>query len=159
VLLTAGVGLLLALALTLVSWGMSPSKRSMLGPPRDVLLVACVLAAPTLALVALAAAACSPVPATEDVSWRIHLACGGLTMLEGILPLVVLLMPRLGSDPVHPTVTGAALGMTAGSWTAMMAYLRCPHAAAFHCIFAHVLPTIAFMAVGAILGRAFLKIR
>jgi hypothetical protein len=78
--------------------------------------------------------------------------------LQGALPLLALIVPRRGTDPVHPVFTGAALGMTAGAWTAMMAYLRCPHAVSLHCIVAHVVPMLVFAFVGALLGRALLKI-
>ena len=154
---TAGFGLLAALVLTRLSSGVS---GSMLGRPRHVLLLICVIAAPVLALVALAAATFWPEHAIEDVvSTKSHLACGAMTLVQGALPLLVLLLPRRGSDPVHPAITGAALGMTAGAWTAMMAYMRCPHSAAFHCIAAHVLPTLVLTIAGALLGRALLKIR
>jgi hypothetical protein len=79
--------------------------------------------------------------------------------VQGALPLVALLAPRRGTDPVHPAVTGAALGMTAGAWTAMMAYLRCPHPSAFHCIAAHVAPTLLLTVAGALLGHALLRVR
>ena len=153
---TAGFGLVAALVLTRVSAG---RPRSMLGRPRHLLLLPCVLAAPLLALVALAAAGLWPEPAAEDVASTSHLACALLTIVQGALPLAALVVPRRGTDPVHPAITGAALGMTAGAWTATMAYLRCPHAAATHCIAAHVVPTLVLTAAGALFGRAVLKIR
>jgi hypothetical protein len=156
VVFTASFGLVGALVLTRVSAGVT---GSMLGRPRQVLLLACIGLAPVLAIVALLAAVWWPESASEAVPTRAHLACGLITIVQGVLPLVALVVPRRGSDPVHPAITGAALGMTAGAWTAMMAYLRCPHAEAFHCIVAHVIPTLVLTAVGALLGRAFLKLR
>lgn len=153
---TAGFALLAALVLTRMSSGVS---GSMLGRPRHVLLIASVVAAPVLAICALAAAALWPEHAVEELPARSHLACGVITLVQGALPLVALVIPRRGSDPVHPAITGAALGMTAGAWTATMAYLRCPHAAVAHCIAAHVLPTLVLTVAGALLGRALLKIR
>jgi hypothetical protein len=153
---TAGFGLLAALVLTRVSAGVT---GSMLGRPRQVLLVACIVLAPALALVAFAAATFWPAPAAEHVTTRIDFVCGAITIVQGALPLVALLVPRRGSDPVHPALTGAALGMTAGTWTALMASLRCPHAAAPHCILAHVLPTLLLTLLGALLGRALLRLR
>jgi hypothetical protein len=132
---------------------------SMLGRPRQSLLLACVVSAPLLAIVALMAAAMWPANAAEEVPGHAHLACGMATIAQGALPLIALIIPRRGTDPVHPAITGAALGMTAGAWTAMMAYLRCPHAQAFHCIAAHVIPTIVLTTLGALLGHALLKIR
>jgi hypothetical protein len=153
---TAGFGLLAALAVGRLS---SNVPGSMLGRPRHVLLLTCVLAPMGLALVALAAGALWPEHAAEGVPGRIHLVCGVETIVQGVLPLAALVLPRRGSDPVHPATTGAALGMAAGGWTAMMAYLRCPYAATTHCILAHVIPTLAFAVVGALLGHLLLKLR
>lgn len=153
----AGIGLFSALVLTRLS--SSAASGSMLGRPRLHLVLGCVVAAPFLACAAFAATMIWPEHAHEDVAMHSHLACGALTLVQGALPLAVLLIPRRESDPVHPMVTGAALGMTAGAWTAMMAYLRCPHVPASHCILAHVLPTLVLTAVGALLGRFLLRVR
>jgi hypothetical protein len=153
---TAGFALFAAAVLTRISTGRA---GSMLGRPRSVLVTACVVAAPALALVALAAAMCWPGSASEETPSGANLACAAMTALQGALPLVALLVPRRGSDPLHPAITGAALGMTAGAWTAMMAYLRCPHAAALHCIVAHVGPTLILTALGAALGWVLLRVK
>lgn len=153
---TVGLGLLAVAVLTRLSSG---EPRSMLGRPRNVLLTAVVITAPLLAVVVLCATFAWPGPASEHVSGRVDLACGAISVLQGALPLVALLLPRRGTDPVHPAVTGAALGMTAGAWTVVMAYLRCPHAAAMHCIVAHVVPTLILTALGAVLGWLLLRVR
>ncbi|MBX3226789.1 MAG: DUF1109 family protein [Labilithrix sp.] len=153
---TAGLGLFSALVMTRVATG---SGGSMLGRPRPHLVLACVALAPVLACVALAAPMLWPEHANEEVALRTHVGCAAITLVQGALPLVVLLLPRRASDPIHPAVTGAALGMTAGAWTAMMAYLRCPHVPAAHCIIAHVVPTLALTALGAVLGRFLLRVR
>ena len=152
---TAGIGFFAALVLTRVSTG----GGSMLGRPRAVLLVACIVAAPLLACAALGSNMIWPSFGDEAVSGHAHVACAAITLLQGALPLLVLLLPRQGTDPVHPAITGAALGMTAGAWTAMMAYLRCPHVPATHCIVAHVLPTLVLTALGALVGRFLLRLR
>lgn len=154
---TTGFALFAAAILTRLSTGGGSS--SMLGRPRHVLVTACVVSAPLLAIVALVAAMCWPGPASEPVPGAAHLSCAALTILQGSLPLVALLAPKRGSDPLHPAVSGAALGMTAGAWTATMAYLRCPHAAALHCIIAHVGPTVLLTLIGAALGWALLRIK
>lgn len=153
---TAGFALLSAIILTRLS---RPRRTSPLPAPRSVLLTACIAAAPVLAVSVLATTIMWPEHADEDVSTKSHIACAFMTIVQGALPLVVLIVPRRGSDPVHPMVTGAALGMTAGAWTAAMAYLRCPHAGASHCILAHVMPTLVLTAIGAVLGRMFLRQR
>ena len=152
---TAGFAILSAAVLTRLS---APRRPSPLPGPRQVLVAACVSAAPVLAVSVLAATFIWP-PEAEDVAMKSHVACALMTVVQGALPLVVLIVPRRGSDPVHPVVTGAALGMTAGAWTAAMAYLRCPHAEAGHCVLAHVAPTILLTAIGALLGRMFLRVR
>jgi len=153
---TVGFGLVAAAVLTRLS---STAPRSMLGRPRGVLLTAVVLTAPVLAVLAFCATLAWPESAAEHVDASTDLACGALTVLQGALPLIALLLPRRGTDPVHPAVTGAALGMTAGAWTVVMAYLRCPHAAAMHCILAHVVPTLVLTALGAVLGWLLLRVR
>jgi hypothetical protein len=153
---TAGIGLFAAIVLTRLS---ADRGTSMLGRPRSWLVTLCVVSAPILAIVAFVAAHLWPEPAAEEVTTTINLRCALATIVQGALPLVALLVPKRGSDPIHPMVTGAALGMTAGAWTAMMAYLRCPHAAALHCILAHVVPTLVLTALGAILGRVLLRLR
>lgn len=153
---TVGFGLVAAAVLTRLSSG---EPHSMLGRPRAVLLTAVVVTAPLLAIVALGATMAWPDRSGEHVDSGVNLACGAVSVLQGALPLIALLLPRRGTDPVHPAVTGAALGMTAGAWTVVMAYLRCPHAAAMHCIVAHVVPTLILTALGAVLGWLLLRIR
>ena len=153
---TVGFGLLAAAVLTRLS---ASSSGSMLGRPRPVLLTAVVITAPLLAVIAFGATMVWPAPAHEHVSTANHLACGAMSVLQGALPLLVLLLPRRGSDPVHPVITGAALGMTAGAWSVVMATLRCSHAAAMHCILAHVVPTLILTALGAGLGWLLLRVR
>jgi hypothetical protein len=153
---SASFGLVAAVVLRRVSSG---AGGSMLGRPRAVLLTAVALTAPLLGLAAVAAALTWPGAASEPVTLGVDLACGAMTVAQGALPLVALLLPRRGSDPVHPAITGAALGMTAGAWAVVMAYLRCPHAAMTHALLAHVAPTLALAALGAALGGWLLRVR
>ena len=131
----------------------------MLGRPRSVLLAGVVVTAPLLALVALCATMAWPGAAIEEPGSTANISCALMTIAQGALPLLALLLPRRGSDPVHPAITGAALGMTAGAWTVVMAYLRCPHAAAMHCIIAHVVPTLVLTVLGAALGWLLLRVK
>ena len=154
---TVGFGLLAVATLTRVSSG---ERGSMLGRPRTVLLVAVVLTAPLLALVALGATLAWPAHAGADpLGSSASLVCGLMSIAQGGVPLVALLLPRRGSDPVHPVIAGAALGMTAGAWTVVMAYLRCPHAAVMHGMVAHVAPTLVLAALGAGLGWLLLRVK
>lgn len=153
---TVGFGLVAAAVLTRLSSG---QQGSMLGRSRPLLLTAIVATAPVLAIVAVCATMVWPQAADEHVDSGAHLACGAISVLQGALPLLALLLPKRGTDPVHPAITGAALGMTAGAWTVVMAYLRCPHGAAMHCIIAHVVPTLILTALGAVLGWLLLRVR
>jgi hypothetical protein len=154
--LTVGFGVASAAVLTRLSSGQG---GAMLGRPRPVLLTAVAMTAPLLAVVVVCGTMAWPESAAEHVGVGTHFACGTMSVLQGALPLLVLLWPRRGSDPVHPAVTGAALGMTAGAWALVMATLRCPHAAALHGIVAHVLPTLVLTAFGAVLGGLLLRLR
>ncbi|HEY8072593.1 MAG TPA: NrsF family protein [Labilithrix sp.] len=156
ILFSVGFALFAAAVLTRLSTG---RPGSMLGRSRTVLVTGFVVTAPLLAIAALFAEWCWHGAATEPVGMNVHSACAALTLAQGVLPLGAFLVPKRGSDPVHPVITGAALGMTAGAWSAMMAYLRCPHAASFHCIVAHVGPTLVLAAVGAVLGWAILRVK
>jgi hypothetical protein len=146
----SGVAAIIATRLT--------ARPSMLGPPRQVLLAACFALAPALALVAIAAAILWPTEASEKVPTTTDAVCGALTMAQAAPLLGILLIPRWGADPVHPALTGAALGASAGAWAAMLAYLRCPHADAHHCIHGHVFPVIVLAVLGAVLGRWTLRV-
>jgi hypothetical protein len=150
---TAGLGLVAAVVVTHLSVG---AARSMLGRPRQELVAMTLALAPALALVAVVASAVWPLDgfsSEPELSAKTHLACGLLTLVQGAVPLAALLFARSGTDPVHPAVTGAALGTTAGAWTAMMAYLRCPHAGPLHALLAHVAPTLLFTIGGILLAR------
>jgi hypothetical protein len=153
---TATFGVCAAAVLTRVSSG---ARGSMLGRPRLVLLLAVALAAAALLAAVLSATMAWPGPGREHVGTGVHLACGATSVLQGSIPLLFLLVPRRGTDPVHPAVTGAALGMTAGAWSIVMAALRCPHAAAVHGIVAHVGPTLILTALGGGLGWLLLRVR
>ena len=156
VVFTAGLGLVAAAISTHVTSG---RKRSMLGHPRPVLVTLSLATMPALALVALAAATLWPEPAAETVATHSTVACAAMTVVEGALPLGLFLFAKRGTDPIHPSITGAALGITAGAWTATMAYLRCPHAQAEHCVAAHVAPVVVLAITGALVGKVLLETR
>jgi hypothetical protein len=120
-------------------------------------LVAVALGTPA-ALLALmfALAAASPEP---HVTGTLGLRCLGLTLAAAAFPLVALLRVRRESDPVHPAVTGAALGSACGASAGVMVELWCPVAAPAHVAVGHVLPVVVLIAIGTILGRRSLAVR
>jgi hypothetical protein len=118
--------------------------------PRGVLL-AVALGAPAVlfgAMFALGAAA--PHLAEGDVPPG--LKCLELTLVAAVFPLLALLRLRRESDPVHPAVTGAAIGSACGASAGVMVELWCPVASTAHIALGHVLPIVVLSAVGALLG-------
>lgn len=160
---TAAATALLAFVLTRAARGALPTDRpSMLAPPDRRAGQVLLAAAAALALVALAAARLAPELAAEEsatLPFGAHLACGGLFLLQGVLPLLALLWPVRGTDPRRPALTGAALGAAAGAWAAMLAWLRCPHVAVEHGIVAHAAPVLVLALAGALLGARMLRMR
>lgn len=152
---TAAAGMLVALV---ASWGVLRSSRSMLGPSSRTLVWVWGLTAPLLGVVALVASMRWPDANVEVVSRELHVGCGLFTVLQGALPLAALVAWRRKSDPLHPASTGAALGMIAGAWASVMAYLRCPHGSLSHAVSAHVFPTLVLALLGALIGRSVLAI-
>lgn len=147
-----------ALALALVLGRVAAPETSMLGRPRRTLALTTALVVPLLVLLTFVGVVLWP-PPVEDVKPMNHLLCAAITVVQSLVPLAILLIPRRGSDPVHPAMTGALLGVTAGTWAAAMAFLRCQHGAALHCIVAHVLPVLLLAAAGALVGRRLLQVR
>ncbi|HEY3819238.1 MAG TPA: NrsF family protein [Polyangiaceae bacterium] len=88
---------------------------------------------------------------------RLGLKCFGLTLAAAVLPLVALLYARRESDPVHPAVTGAALGSACGASAGIMVELWCPVATPAHVALGHILPIGVLAALGAVLGARILK--
>src|SRR5690606_2494816 len=108
----------------------------------------------------LAAAGVWPEVARADVTSRSSdFACAALMVVQAAAPFVALLVAARATDPRHPAVTGAALGMAAGAWSATMAHLRCPHAGVVHGLVAHVAPTLVLVAVGALVGYRLVRFR
>jgi hypothetical protein len=135
-----------------VTWQALARGRSMLGRPRSQLLA--VVAATPLALLAWLAVwdACYPHAGTS-CGLAACIPCFVLTLLLAAAPLGALTIARRESDPVHPRVTGAALGAAAGTWGAVMIDLRCSVVTMSHVALGHALPVVALAGVGALLGR------
>jgi hypothetical protein len=150
----AGVGLLVAVAAT----GLALRSGSMLGPSSRVLAVVSSVTVPVLFLVVALTAAWWPGPVANTVHHSDAL-CALVTAAQGVLPLGAFIVARRQTDPVHPSLTGFALGIAAGAWTALVAVFRCPDAAVAHGVIAHVGPVWLLALAGALLGRALVAIR
>jgi hypothetical protein len=90
---------------------------------------------------------------------RPGLVCSGITLVLGLLPLFALALMRRRSDPTHPASLGAALGVAAGSYAALLVDLWCPVGNPWHVLLGHVLPIILIGLVGAVVGHFALALR
>ncbi len=126
--------------------------RSMLGRPSRVLLGVVVVT--PIAMFALKLGASLQFhgmmePAPERPGFR----CLLLSCLIAAWPLVAIVMTRRSSDPVHPRLTGAALGAAVGACTWVLVDMWCPVAYVPHLMLGHVLPLVLLSAAGAWLGK------
>ncbi|HEX3855385.1 MAG TPA: NrsF family protein [Polyangiaceae bacterium] len=85
--------------------------------------------------------------------------CFGLTFLLGSWPLFALALSRRRSDPTHPLSLGAALGVAAGSYAALLVDLWCPVGYPWHVLLGHVLPILLIGVVGLAVGHFALALR
>ena len=144
---------LAALAAT-VTWLALPSRRSMLPPPASRLLAVAVGVPLVVAAWLLAWHA-----AYDDPFTRTGLRCFALTLAAAPWPFAALLLsgPRLA--PTRPWLVGGALGAVAGAWAAIVVELWCPLAGPGHVAVGHVLPLVALVAGGSLLGGRLLRLR
>jgi hypothetical protein len=94
------------------------------------------------------------------VEWpeRPGLRCLSFSLVVAAGPLLAFLAAR-PKDPVHPALTGAAIGVTAGACAWVALDLWCPVAAVPHLLLGHVLPLGILAGTGALVGRALLSLR
>jgi hypothetical protein len=90
---------------------------------------------------------------------RVGLACLDLALTIGALPVLVLVLARRNTDPVHPAVTGAALGAAVGTWSALTMDLSCECTNPSHVALGHVLPVVLLIGFGAWMGQRLIAIR
>ena len=142
-----------ALALS-STWLVLPSRRSMLSPPRGLLLSVAV-GVPLLVGAWLALWHATYV----DPFVRTGLRCFALTALTAPWPFAALARASRRVEPRHPGMTGAAIGGAAGSWAAVMVELWCPLAAQEHVLVGHVLPLMVVVLAGSALGARMFRLR
>jgi hypothetical protein len=142
-------------ALALVStWLVLPLRRSMLAPPRGLLL-AVAIGVPLLVgawLVLWHGTYDDPFTRT---GWR----CFTLTALTAPWPFATLAYASRRVEPRHPGTAGAALGAVAGAWAAVMVELWCPLSVHAHVLVGHVLPLAALALSGAAIGARMFRLR
>jgi hypothetical protein len=140
------------------SWVAVGRGRSMLGRPTAQRAAIAMLT--PIALIAVAAAGSAVWPETIDGRSGLlaHVICGALTILFALGPLVAFAVMNRRTDPIAPSLTGAALGAAAGAWGALGIELFCTRATPVHVFFGHVLPVAVLVAVGAFVGQRLLGV-
>jgi len=78
--------------------------------------------------------------------------CLPLTLAAAALPMLALQVARRESDPVHPALSGAALGSACGAAAGVMVELWCPVSTPRHIALGHILPILLLAFVGALTG-------
>jgi hypothetical protein len=142
-------------ALAVVStWLVLPLRRSMLAPPRGVLL-AVAIGVPLLVGAWLVLWHGTYEDPFTRTGWR----CFALTALTAPWPFAALAYASRRVEPRHPGAAGAALGAVAGAWAAFMVELWCPLSVHAHVLVGHVLPLAALAAAGAAVGARTFRLR
>jgi hypothetical protein len=90
---------------------------------------------------------------------RPGLRCFAFTILLAAWPFLALSSLRRASDPTHPRVLGAALGVATGIGAAVLVDLWCPVGHPEHLVMGHVLPIALLGILGVWVGDRILSIR
>lgn len=142
-----------ALAL-FATWLVLRARRSMLSPPRGLLL-AVALGVPALLGAWLTLWHGTYADPFTRSGWR----CFAITVLAAPWPFAVLLYAGRRVEPRHPGTSGAALGAAAGVWATVALELWCPLADEAHVLLGHVLPLLAIALAGWAIGARMLRLR
>lgn len=143
----------LALAIA-ATWFVLPFRRSMLSPPR-ALLLGVAIGVPLLVGAWLVLWHGTYEDPFTRTGWR----CFGLTVLTAPWPFVALSYAARRTEPRYPGTAGAALGAVAGAWAAVMVELWCPLSVHQHVLIGHVLPLFALALVGGAVGARMFRLR
>ncbi len=146
----------LALAAT---WGAVGRGGSMLGRARIALVIVATLTAPAIYAWVMGCTLGWPGVRATSAPWAANIACLVATTVFSLGPLAGFALVRLRSDPVHPRLTGAAIGAAAGAWGGVLIDMHCGNVHPFHVAFGHVMPVLVYVALGALLGRRLFGVR
>jgi len=130
--------------------------RSMLG--RSTASLVTLIVATPLALLAWKVGVTVPFGPQMMAPWptRPGFRCLGLSLAMAAPLLLAFVVVRRRSDPVHPGIAGAALGITAGVAAGTLVDLWCPISYVPHVLLGHILPMVVVAMFGAWAGRRFL---
>lgn len=90
---------------------------------------------------------------------RVGYRCLVLSLVAGGALLFAAAWLRRGTVVRYAPLAGAALGATAGAWSAVLVDLWCPLTNVPHALVGHVLPIVLLSSLGAVLGRTMLRLR
>jgi hypothetical protein len=127
--------------------------RHGLGSGARPLVVAAGLVVPVYAFFTLAIPLRSDDPAVLASAASLHpwgLRCFVVATLVGLFVLVAFARALRWSVPVASGPRGAALGASAGAWAGLSVFLHCPAFEPAHLIIGHLVPIVAFAALGAL---------
>lgn len=136
------------------TWLVLPFRRSMLSPPRSLLL-GVAIGVPLLVGAWLVLWHTTYDDPFTRSGWR----CFALTVATAPWPFAALAYASRRVDPRHPGTAGAALGAVAGAWAAVMVELWCPLAVHEHILVGHVLPLLVLSLAGAAIGVRTFRLR
>ncbi|HEY5955134.1 MAG TPA: NrsF family protein [Polyangiaceae bacterium] len=132
--------------------------RSMLGRPAAWLLGSATLTPLFLLTWKLIVSAQTP-GMTDQWVERKGLRCLILSLAIALVPLIGAIWLRRDSDPIHPRLSGAAIGAAIGAATWTGVDLWCPVGYTPHLMLGHALPLVLTIMLGATLGGRVLAIR
>jgi hypothetical protein len=149
----------LLLALTFMSTAIALWRGgSGLGAGSSTLALVAVLVAPLYALFVL------PQPvhlqnayvASVEISpWGVR--CFAIATLTGLIVLTSLAAALRRAVPVASRLRGAVLGAAAGAWAGLAVFVFCPSGDHLHITLGHVLPVVAFTALGGLIVSRALR--
>lgn len=139
-------------------WAAVPRGKSMLGRSATVLGVAGLLT-PAALFVWKIAVTTLEVGTLDEWPTRPGFKCLRLSITMGLFPLLAMVLVRKNSDPNHPRLTGASLGVAAGACAWVFTDLWCPVAYVPHLVLGHLLPISVLAALGAGLGHWLIHVR
>jgi hypothetical protein len=136
-------------------WGALGHGRGASWRSRSALL-ACALGTPAVLFGAMIALGSLDPAMMEIHPEKWGRMCLPLTVAAAAFPMLALLYARRESDPVHPALSGAALGSACAAAAGVMVELWCPVSTARHVALGHVLPILLLAFVGALMGAQML---
>lgn len=141
------------------TWAGVGRGRLMLGRSAFARIAVVMVTPLALALTGLLAGRIWPA-ALQDASGGYEDArCTLVTFLLALGPLLAFARVRRESEPIHPRLSGAALGVAAGTWGAALLVVICAFARPAHMLIGHVLPVLWLAGIGAFVGARSLSIR